>query len=206
MAHNSNSFNNLYIYIMKTWLYNLLIILITVAIFAWATKRGCNMYKTLDLMKSNQEQLLKDLPDQNLFMTKKEFKDYQKQMNDSLFKKLKDSLNIGFRNITKTINHRYRYTYDTTKTILIRYENTPDFYFKKDLDSCLSIKGHIDLADSTIYFDEVAIDYNSNTIYYFKRKKLLGFIPLGRKQFYTVTENNCSGQAETRSIEIIKSK
>lgn len=160
------------------------------------------MYRYMD----NTEQLMNDLPDKNIFLTKKGFKEYQKKANDSLFMKIKDSLNIKFKHIEKTITHRYNYSYDTTVTVLIQSENKQEKQFSKSFDNCIEISGRINWENDTIYFDKVEIDYTAETVYYWQRsRKILG-IPFGRKKHYAITENNCTGQTETQSIEILKRK
>lgn len=183
---------------------NLVIYIIGIVLIVLLFVGYMNLQKKFNLYQSNQEQLLNKVPDKSLFLIKQDFKEYQKQLNDSLFKKITDSLNIRFKNITRTINHKYSYSYDSTFTVLIKHQNSKEWHFNKEFDNCLSLSGRI--KDTLIFFDEVIIDYEAQTIYYFKRKKILGFLPFGRKQFHAITENNCTGQTTTQEINIIKHK
>jgi hypothetical protein len=161
----------------------------------------------LNAYMDNTEQLLSNNKDQIIQLTKRDFRDVLRRSNDSLLNHIKDSFNIKDRHIYRTVDHNYKHSYDTTITILNKTELPDVFYFDQMFnDSCLFISGNINLIDSVITFDEVNIDYSAKTVYYFKRKKLLGFIPLGRKQFYIVTDNKCTGMNEVREISIIKRK
>lgn len=137
-----------------------------------------------------------------LFLTRQEFREYTDKSNDSLFDYIKDSLKLKIRHVTQTINHKYTYTYDSTQTLLITHANDKSLYFQKEFDKCLKISGHVN--DSIIFWDEVTIDYEASTVYYWQRKhKILG-IHYGKKEFYGITKNNCSGQSEVMKIEIEK--
>lgn len=160
--------------------------------------------KEIHRLQNNLANFMNDSDSKIYQLTKKELKEIQKQQNDSLLTMIMDSVGIKFRHIERTINHKYTYTYDTTKTILVKYENQPDWYFNKALDSCLSISGRVSYPDSTIYFDKVTIDYRARTVYYWQRKRKILGIPFGRKMHFAKTENKCSGETTVEEIEIIK--
>jgi hypothetical protein len=137
-----------------------------------------------------------------LFLTRQEFREYTDKSNDSLFDYIKDSLKLKYKHITTTINHKYTYTYDSTQTLLITHENDKNLYFQKEFDKCLKISGHVN--DSTIFWDEVTIDYEAETVYYWQRKhKILG-IHYGKKEFTGITQNKCTGDTKVIKIEIKK--
>lgn len=135
-------------------------------------------------------------------LTRSEFRQLEKTLTDSLYLKIKDSLNLKIKHIERTIEHKYTYTYDTTKTLLITHENDNNLYFDKQIDKCLSISGRV--ADSVIYFDKVTIDYDARTVYYWQRKHKVIGIPFGKKQYFGITVNNCTGQTEVIEIKIGK--
>lgn len=157
----------------------------------------------------NVETLMNDtLQDKNLMLTKSDFKQHMKNQNDSLFMLLKDSLDLRYKNIERVITYNYFNTYDTAITkLIIKNEQPGSFYFDYVFpDSCLILAGQVHLKDSTIQFDKVTQDIKGKLIYFWKRKKLLGFLRIGRKQFHAVSENKCFGIDETYTIEILKEK
>ena len=135
-------------------------------------------------------------------LSKSEFKDYKNDLTDTLYEMIKDSVNIKDKHVTSTIYHHYYNVFDSTFTSLITHENSKYLYFEKDLDKCLSIKGRV--SDTVIYFDEVTIDYEARTVYYWQRKHKIIGIPFGKKQYFGITLNNCTGQTEVNEIKIGK--
>jgi len=109
-------------------------------------------------------------------------------------------VNLKIRHIERTITHEYKYSYDTTFTSLITHENTPFLYFDKDIDSCLSIAGHVQ--DSLIYFDKLEVDYQAQTVFYWNRKHKFIGIPFGKKVYKMITLNKCKGVNESNVTEI----
>ncbi len=158
--------------------------------------------RKVDRISQNFTTALENQNAQFYELTRAEFRDMEKTLSDSLYLKIKDSLNLKIRHIERTIKHEYKHVYDTTITTLIIKENSPYLHFSKNIDSCLFISGHIQ--DSLIYFDKITVDYEARTVYYWQREhKILG-IPFGKKKIYGITLNNCSGESKTVEIEINK--
>jgi hypothetical protein len=134
--------------------------------------------------------------------TKSEFADFEKSLKDSLYFRLKDSLNIKIKHIERTITNEYTFTYDSTFTILVKPPNSIYREFTKEFDSCFKVTGRVN--NDTIFWDVPVINYHSETIYYWQRKhKFLG-IPFGKKVFKAKTLNNCDGESKVTEIIIEK--
>jgi len=151
---------------------------------------------------NNMEQVIVDNNTKLLQLTREEFRLY---VVDTLFNKLKDSMDLKWRHIEKTFNIKYHYTYDTTIT-LIQVKDSSDLFrrFNHKFDPCLSISGWVDLSIDSIHFN-APIQYNSTSIYYWQRpKKFWPIRWLYKKQHYIETENNCAGKDTIMEIQIIK--
>lgn len=153
-------------------------------------------------IQRNLETSLSDQSAKYYNLSRSEFRELESVLMDSLYLKIKDSLNLKIRHIERTIKHEYYHVFDSTQSFLITHENSPYLYFSKELDKCLSISGHV--TDSLIFFDKVTIDYEARTVYYWQRKHKIIGIPFGKKQFYGITVNNCTGESSTVEIEINK--
>jgi hypothetical protein len=182
---------------MKTTLiYILLLAIILLLVFS-----QISIHRNVSRLEQNQSSLFQN-GTKELYLTRQEFMDYSQKQNDSLISYIKDSLKLKFKHITSTIEHKYYYSYDSTFTQLTPALNGNHFDFEKEFDNCLKIAGRV--KDSTIYWDKVEIDYQAQTIYYWQRKhKILG-IHFGKKEFYGITKNNCTGSSEVLKIEIEK--
>lgn len=153
-------------------------------------------------IQRNLETSLSDQSAKYYDMSKSEFKDLESVLMDSLYLKIKDSLNLKIKHIERTIKHEYYHVFDSSQTLLITHENSPYLYFSKDFDNCLHIDGRV--KDTVIYWDKPIIDYKAQTVYYWERKyKVLGF-GFGRKIYKGITLNKCSGESYTEEIKINK--
>jgi len=191
-------------FIVKYWKL-ILIILLGLVVYWFYIQNQKMRDENLRLM-NNFEQIMVDNNTRVLELTKKELKKYNV---DSLFKELKDSLNLNYRQIERTINHKFTYSFDTTITMikendsLDNYDLTPrKFRLKKD---CVDLIATIDWVKNTSKIDTLDFDYNATTIIFWKRKHpILWF--LSKKEYYPETINNCNGKTKITEIKIIKKK
>jgi len=179
---------------------NVLIYIIGLAVIILLTFALIGAFRNMDRITDNFEMAITQNNSQYYELTKKEFKELESTLSNALYEKIKDSLNLKIKHIERTINHRYTYSYDTTFTSLITHDNTPFLYFDKDIDSCLSISGHVQ--DSLIYFDKIEVDYQAQTVFYWKRKRKFIGIPFGKKVYEMITLNKCKGANESEVMEI----
>jgi uncharacterized protein YxeA len=179
---------------------NILIYIVGLAVIILLTFALIGMFRKMNRITDNFETAIQQNNSQYYELTKKEFKELESTLSNALYEKIKDSLNLKIKHIERTITHEYKYTYDTTFTSLISHENTPFLYFDKDIDSCLSISGHIQ--DTLIYFDKITVDYQAQTVFYWKRKHKIIGIPFGKKVYEMITLNKCKGANESEVMEI----
>jgi hypothetical protein len=185
----------------KFW--KLIVIIVLLLLIYLFFKQIQSLRKDNDRLLNNVEQLISNNNSKVLELTKDEFKKnyYDK---DSLLKKIVDSINIKYKNIERTINNKYTFTYDTVITHLIPTPDTTIKNFNHKFDECVSVSGQINWRKSDITFDALKIDYNSTTVYYWERAHKFWFIKFGKKINKAITTNNCTGKTITTEIDIIK--
>jgi len=188
---------------MKNFITNNIVSIILIALLLIGGKFLYNKLQESNRYQDNYEQLLSKNNSKLLQLTRSEFKKMQKASGDTLLQQLMDSLHINFRHIERTVNHKYKYTYDTTITHL--YQATPGVKsFYKKFDDCLSVSGKIDFKKDLLIFDKAQINYNETSVYFWEKKHKFIGIPFGRKQNFVKTTNNCNGITKTEEIKISK--
>ena len=176
------------------------LILIIVVLIGWLMyKELQNLRDENDRLLHNMEQRLMNRQDEVLALTKKELIRYNQ---DTLLTKLMDSLSIKARQITGVINHKYRYVYDTTIYLVIDTLKPMIKRFGVKFNDCVSVYGFVDT--STVTFDSIPINYNATSVYYWRRPNKFWFIRYGKKQYFSDTKNNCTGESKVQRIDIIK--
>jgi len=153
-------------------------------------------------LTDNIAQLLLERDSKVLEITKKEFNKYYVQQ-DSLLRELRDSLKLNYRHIERTVNHKYEHSYDTTITLIKTVDSTYK-EFNHRFDDCVEVIGKVNWAEDKIIFEDLKVTYNATTVYYWQRKHKFWFIKWGKKEYYAVTKNNCTGGTKVIDIEFKK--
>ena len=155
-------------------------------------------------LSNNIEQILLERDSKVLEITKKEFNNYYVQQ-DSLLNDIIDSLKLKYKHIERTINHKYTHSFDTTITMIKEVDPKKDtirtFRLNKD---CVKIIASINWGANTATLDTVDFSYNATTVYHWDRKRKFWFIKFGKKEYYAVTKNNCTGKTKVIDIKFKK--
>lgn len=176
------------------------LIIIILLLVGWLGFNTFKDYKDeMNLQLHNMELRLADRQDEIFSLTKKEFRKYDR---DTLLNMLMDSLELKTKNIISTINHKYHYIYDTTVYLVVDTLKPTIKKFGVKFNDCISVYGFVDT--NSITFDSIPVNYNATTIYYWERPHKFWFIKYGRKQYFSDTKNNCTGESKVQQITIIK--
>ena len=93
---------------------------------------------------------------------------------------------------------------NTTITLIKNQEDTTYKDFQHRFDDCVEVIGKVNWSKDKLVFDKLKVDYNSTTVYYWKRKHKFWFIKFGRKQYQAETKNNCTGESKIIDIKFEK--
>jgi hypothetical protein len=178
----------------------LLLLLGTVGYFAWQFKEKA------DRMEENYL-AGQGVGVNTLNLTSKEFKELLKANNDSLLKKVSDSLKMTIRprNVNQVNNYRYYYV-DTTITQIPLTEIDNIYPFEYN-NGCLKIEGNFDIIEGKMLlsrkeFQDSIIDVSGG-----KRalvmKWLFGGIRIGKKEPFNIILSSCDGVITKKEINII---
>lgn len=180
----------------KIWPY-LAIVVMGIAIYL-LLKQLSSMQDNVDRLVHNMEQSMEDNNAQVLELTKQELKKFG---TDTLLTALMDSFDIRFRNIGRVHKEKYYYTYDTTIHLLqTNVDSIWDFHHK--FDGCVSVDGYVDVSNKLLTFNDLKVNYNSTTVYYWQRPYKFWFIKYGKKKYYLRTLNSCNNESKVEEIQI----
>ena len=161
----------------------------------------------MDRLQENNERLLFNLEQsfdssntEILKLTKSELRKFN---SDTILTALMDSFDIKFRNVVRVHKEKYYYNYDTTIK-LVQTINDSIWDFSHKFDNCVSVKGYVDMTNKELRFDDLKLDYNSTTAYFWVRPKKFWFVHYGKKKYYLKSLNNCNNESTINEIEITK--
>lgn len=178
-----------------------IIVIAGLILVAWfVMDRMDKLQKDNERLLFNLEQSLDSSNTEMLKLTKSEIKQYY---SDTLLTALMDSLNFKFRNIGRVHNEKYYYNYDTT-IHLVQTNNDSIWTFHHKFDGCVSVDGYVDTYNKNLRFNDLKLNYNSTTVYYWNRPKKFWFIHYGPKKYYLRSLNSCNNQSTVQEIEMFK--
>lgn len=142
-----------------------------------------------------------------LNLTPKEFKELLKEHDDSLLKRVSDTLKMKIRprNVNQVNNYYYR-NVDTTISIVPMVEVDNMYPFKVS-EGCFKLEGVFDINESKLMitrkeYEDSIIDVSGGKRE-LRMKWLFGGIRIGKKEPFNVVLSNCGGMIIKKEINII---
>jgi hypothetical protein len=190
---------------MKT-IYKIILTALAILLFCLLVGAYFDLKKNLETSRENTSQLLNETRlNKELYLTRDQFNGLLSNSNKSLLKTILDSFNVKTKHISRTVNNSYYYHYKDT---VVQAEKVDSLYKTNYApDSCISFDVSFDFMNESFIFENVVLNYESESIYFKIRETKKGkriFWPFGKLRLKAKTLNNCTGESKITEINIIK--